>query len=125
MAKGYMLFVLCPLSFSLDCTHLAAPELDAVLVLGPVVVLLEILAEAAHVHVVDMTVEVAAAVLARDDRFLGRIHTTNRRAVTLVARAIARANALNPRNAFRMFAIAWSRDDTRGRSRRRKESLEL
>jgi len=84
----------------------AADEIDPGF-LGPVVILLEILAVGADIHVEDGGVQVAAGVLLGDDRFLDGVHAADGRTVAVVATVqIARTDALEPGDAGRILVVA-------------------
>ena len=81
--------------------------MHAVLVLCPLVVFVEVLAEGAHIHKEDSNLN-AFEMLLGDYRLLDCIHTAHRGAVGVPAGYVPRADTLQESDFFRLLSIRWS-----------------
>ena len=109
----------------IDGVHPGADEPYPVF-LGAVVVLLEFFAVGAHVHVEDSGVQLLVGMLLGDDRLFDGVHAAHGRAVRIVAGVdIARADALQPGDLARFFAVVGAHQVTPVGSRGAQDTLEF
>ena len=84
-----------------------AHETHPLLILGPVVVLLKVLAVGAHVHEEDGGVQFLGGVLLGDHRLLYGVHATHRRTIAVVAVVdVPAAHALEPSDLLGLGPVA-------------------
>ena len=110
----------------LDRVRAGAHEAHA-LVLGPLVKPVEILAVAADVHEEEGLLQTAAGgVLGGHERLLDRVHAAHARAVAVLALVgVARAHALDPRDAPGLGVVRWPHQMPHPRPARREQPLVL
>ena len=88
----------------IDFGDARAHETHPVLVAGAFIILVEILAKGAHVHVKDRRLDVRRVLLGDDGLFDG-IHAAHRGAVGVATLLIARADALQEGDPSRLFTV--------------------
>ena len=98
--------------------------LHAVLVLGALHVLVEVLAESPHLHIEDRGLDVLVVLLG-DDRLLGGVHAADRRAPGIGIMIVAGADALDPGYLDRMLLVGGPLDNAFVRAGCGEDAFEL
>ena len=109
----------------LDAVDAATDETDARFILGPLEILVEILAVGPHIHIEDRRRQPRDVILG-DDRLLDRVHAADRRAVAVAAQVlVAGTDALQEGDLGDRLAVGGTDQMALGRSGGRQIALEL